>query len=146
LTQQISDTSDNRKRIEILEKFMLSRIVKTGAEFDRRFSTSIKILSSCAGQMKIDKLAEDICLSKRQLERLFKNKIGLSPKEFSRILGFQYAIFIKQKNKDMALTSLALKAVYFDQSHFINDFKQISRYNPRKYFAFGEVVSDYYSF
>lgn len=146
LTDKISETTSNCERIKILEDFVFCRIKKNYTEYDERLAKSIQILSKSGGQTKIDKLAENVCLSKRQLERLFKTKVGLSPKEFSRILRFQHTLFLRQKNRNLSLTELAIMAGYFDQSHFICDFKQISGYNPGKYFSFGEVISDYYSF
>lgn len=146
LTERITETSDKKKRVKILEDFILGKILKTSCEPNKRLVKAVEILGINRGQVRIDKLAERVCLSKRQLERLFRQKIGLSPKEFSRIIRFQAVLFAKQKDKTLSFTDLAYSSGYFDQAHFINDFKQISGYKPGEYFSFDEIVSDYYSF
>ncbi len=70
----------------------------------------------------------------RQFERKFKQFSGFSPKLFSRIIRFQSAIK-KYDDKKMPLTEIAYECGYYDQSHFIHDFKEFSGYSPMQYFS-----------
>lgn len=71
--------------------------------------------------------------SSRQIERQFNKSIGLSPMKLCRILRFQKALGLTQKN--LAFVDIALKCGFYDQSHMINEFKDLS----------GKVPSDYRS-
>ncbi len=73
-------------------------------------------------------------LCTRQFERRFKEYSGFSPKLFSRITRFQSSLD-SFGNKDKSLTDIAYDCDYYDQSHFINDFKEFSGYHPSQYFS-----------
>ncbi|MEM8568401.1 MAG: helix-turn-helix domain-containing protein [Bacteroidota bacterium] len=68
----------------------------------------------------------------RQLQRLMKRHTGFTPKQFSKILRLQNAIDEKQARN---LTELAGLSGYYDQSHFSNDFKQLTGKTPKEYFV-----------
>ncbi len=84
------------------------------------------------GMVTVSELREVANVGERQLENLFKKYIGLSPKFFSRITRFNY-IFQLAEQKSDNWTSLAYEAAYFDQSHFIRNFKSFTGENPSAY-------------
>jgi AraC-like DNA-binding protein len=71
-------------------------------------------------------------ISSRELERRFKKNIGLSPKQIARIYHFQSVLQLK--NKSGSSTELAHAAGYYDQSHFIREFRDIAGINPFSFF------------
>ncbi|TXJ23716.1 MAG: AraC family transcriptional regulator [Chitinophagaceae bacterium] len=73
-------------------------------------------------------------LSTRQFERNFKEFAGFSPKLYSRIIRFQSAIE-QYGQTGKSLTEIAYDCGYYDQSHFIHDFKEFSGLHPRHYFG-----------
>jgi methylphosphotriester-DNA--protein-cysteine methyltransferase len=68
------------------------------------------------------------------LKGVFKHFSGFSPKLFSRIIRFQSALNHYGK-KEKKLTEIAYDAGYYDQSHFIQDFKEFSGHSPKEYFS-----------
>lgn len=77
-------------------------------------------------------IASSLHISKRELERRFSDQVGLSPAQYAKIIRFQYIFQVKEKMQ--SLTELALAAGYYDQSHFIRDFKAIAGVNPGTFF------------
>ncbi|HMF12979.1 MAG TPA: helix-turn-helix domain-containing protein, partial [Gemmataceae bacterium] len=76
----------------------------------------------------------DYCeVSVRQLERGFRHVIGTSPKVFARTVRFQEAQQRLLFDPDADLTSLAYECGYFDQAHFIKDFKAFTGQTPSEY-------------
>jgi transcriptional regulator GlxA family with amidase domain len=75
-------------------------------------------------------------VGERQLENLFKKYIGLSPKFYSRIIRFNY-IFSLVRENHQSWSGLAYEASFFDQSHFIRNFRDFTGENPSDY-AFDE--------
>jgi len=63
-----------------------------------------------------------------------------------KVVRFQSALHHKSQHPDLSLTNLALDCGYFDQSHMIRDFKQLSGMRPSQYFSDCQPVSDYFSF
>lgn len=84
--------------------------------------------------LKIDEISSKIFISKRQLEREFKNKIGISPKHYLRITRINEVVRFLNSNQSFDLTSVAYHCGYFDQAHFIHDFKRITGQKPSIFF------------
>jgi len=80
--------------------------------------------------VKIKDLSSRLCISKRQLEREFKEKVGISPKHYLRIIRINEVLRLLNEDQVIDLTSVAYQCGYFDQSHFINDFKRITGQKP----------------
>jgi AraC-like DNA-binding protein len=111
-----------------IEEYLLSRLgrIKDFLPVDRAFH----LLLHSRGQLGMREVAEVACLSLRQFERKSLERIGMSPKLFSRIARFSkaYRLFEKSQNPDWS--EIAYQAGYFDQMHFIKDFKQFSGITP----------------
>ncbi len=90
----------------------------------------------------IEELVGGSGLARRQFERRFKAITGLSPALFMRIVRFQRSFHMLENGTAGSLTEVALAAGYFDQSHFIRDFKRFSGMNPRRYFIHTEEKAD----
>jgi len=135
-----------RERIRIAEKFILKRIIRQDKNVDyERIHHCIRQVNQFKGKIKIAHLADEVCLSRKQFERIFSHNIGTSPKQFLKIVRFQNAIFHKQQEPDLALTSLAYLCGYCDQPHMINDFKVLSGSTPSEFFGSCTPYSDYFS-
>jgi transcriptional regulator GlxA family with amidase domain len=71
-------------------------------------------------------------LSIRQFERQFKQRIGLSPKFYSRLIRFSNAWILKENNPNLTWTTIAHQSGYYDQMHLIKDFKEFAAVNPKQ--------------
>ncbi len=72
-------------------------------------------------------------ISERSLERLIKQYVGISPKVYSRIVRFQSGLQALRKNDFRTLTEVAYQKEFFDQSHFIREFRTFTGMNPKQY-------------
>jgi AraC-like DNA-binding protein len=82
------------------------------------------------GLIKIDQLASLACLSIRQFERIFQQRIGLPPKHFSRLVRFSHAWIMKEQQPEISWIKIAHNCGYFDQMHLIRDFQEFAGVNP----------------
>lgn len=83
------------------------------------------------GHIDIKTLAQDHCMTLRQLERLFKQQIGITPKEFSNFVRYQHAHSMIQKNiSNRSLEDIAFECGYCDHSHLTNEFKRYTGSSP----------------
>jgi AraC-like DNA-binding protein len=132
LEEQISGAADNTARFQILSKY-LERRLQGAKNAECRMQEAVKQMIHSRTISSITQFASDNCVSLRQFERKFKELAGFSPKFFSRIIRFQSAAN-EYGNKSKSLTEIALSCGYYDQSHFIHDFKKFSGYHPSAYF------------
>lgn len=90
-----------------------------------RLQPVINDIHAANGQISIYELSKRNCTTVRQLERIFKKLVGLSPKEYSNIIRFQKALsFIKQTNQNRSLLDIAFDCGYYDHSHLANEIKR----------------------
>lgn len=94
--------------------------------------------------LSINQLAEISCLGKKQFERVFREHIGLNPKEFARIVRFQRALRMMQLGSQN-YTDIAYVNGYSDQSHFIREFKQFSGLTPKALVEYQTPYSDLFT-
>jgi AraC-like DNA-binding protein len=87
------------------------------------------------GQVRIDDLAFQAGLSARQLRRLFLDQVGLSPKHFCRVIRFRNSLSRLPQAGRTEWAHVALDCGYYDQAHFINEFRQFSGYTPGEFVA-----------
>jgi len=93
---------------------------------------TVELVFKKNGMVTIVELCDTAGTGERQLENLFKKYVGLSPKFFSRILRFNYIFQLVHEN-EQNWTSLAYEAAYYDQSHFIRNFRSFTGESPSAY-------------
>lgn len=71
-----------------------------------------------------------VYISLRQLEREFKQKVGITPKQYHRIARLNDVYRRLEDNQQVEFTKIAFDCGYSDQAHFIRDFKSIMGVKP----------------
>ncbi|MFD1817022.1 Helix-turn-helix domain-containing protein [Pseudarcicella hirudinis] len=132
LEEQIMLAGDNSQRVKILSAFLKNQQNLSSKSSPEIFS-SIDYIIQTKGLINVEALADQYTCSVRQFERKFKEYSGFSPKLYSRIIRFQAALS-EYGNTGQSLTEIAYACGYYDQSHFIHDFKEFSGHHPRHYF------------
>lgn len=126
----LANVTDFTMMKNIADEFMLSQITKVKKPFSIDYV--IPEIIQHGGVLKIDALVEKACISNRQFERAFKDRMGVSPKFYSRLVRFGKAWLLKENNSNMTWTEVAHECSYFDQMHLIRDFKVFTNTNPKE--------------
>jgi AraC-like DNA-binding protein len=98
------------------------------------FEGCVRSAVEAEGRVSVDELASSTGLGPRQLERRFRERVGLGPKRFLKILRFQ-SVFRRGSSQARDWAEVALDCGYYDQSHFIRDFKSFTGASPDAFFA-----------
>jgi AraC-like DNA-binding protein len=130
LSEQLAGAPNHGRRIKLLEDFLLSR-VRISAP-DPLVTAAVGWLEQRAGAKRIDDLTRYIGLSQSALERRFRRVVGVSPKRFASLVRLRRAVRLRANGADF--TAAAYAAGYFDQSHFINDFRRATGSPPDAFF------------
>ncbi|GGH40096.1 AraC family transcriptional regulator [Dyadobacter endophyticus] len=133
LEERVMLATDHPERVHIVAEFLRKRIRSHEVHEPAVFSVISSVIRS-NGLAKIPELAAQSFLSTRQFERKFLAFSGFNPKLFSRIIRFHSALN-EYGNKEKSLTEIAYECGYYDQSHFIHDFKAFSGEHPKTYFS-----------
>ena len=130
IEEQLAESEDHGKQIQIIESFLLEHLWNTG--LDPIVFNAVARMEQTTATIRIEELAQGMGLSQSALERRFRRNVGTSPKRFLSILRFNNAIRLRNRGQDF--TSIAHSTGYSDQSHFINEFKRIMGLAPSNFF------------
>lgn len=89
---------------------------------------AVNFITEKRGQVQMRTLYKRYNISERRLQQLFNSSIGMSPKRYSLLKKFHSSV--TQLNLNRNLTEIALNLDYYDQAHFINEFKSFAGICP----------------
>lgn len=120
--------------IQTFEKFFSRRMDDFIRKHGMNVEKAVSIIRSHKGQIPVETLANQLQVSSRHLERKFTQLIGVPPKQLCRIFRIKNVLnHLKTTKSDSA--SLALVSGYFDQAHFIHEFKFFTGQSPSNYLS-----------
>jgi AraC-like DNA-binding protein len=128
--ERLAEAPNHARRIQVVEDFLVAR--GSDAQPDSFVSAAVSKIEEVKGIVRVEELARRVGLSQSALERRFRKVTGASPKKFASIVRLRHVVRLRATGAD--LTSIAFAAGYCDQSHFINDFKQITGLAPKSFF------------
>ncbi|WP_190300366.1 AraC family transcriptional regulator [Rufibacter hautae] len=134
LLEQMEEASSDAERISRLNSFLEKRLLPQQDLVDY-VDYTIQQMKLTNGNVPIKGLEQKLGISTRQLERVFRYKIGLSPKEMAKLIRLNNAFSCLEAEPAISMTSLSVDAGYYDQSHFSRDFKSIAGVSPTKLLA-----------
>jgi methylphosphotriester-DNA--protein-cysteine methyltransferase len=135
LHEQLAGAQNHGRRVKLLEDFLLTR-VRIPAP-DPLVAAAVAWLGQGTGAKRIDELTRYIGLSQSALERRFRRIVGVSPKKFAFLARLRNAVQLQAAGTN--LTAVAHDAGYFDQSHFIKDFRRATGSAPTAFFRQNQV-------
>jgi AraC-like DNA-binding protein len=121
-------------RVKIVEAFLLGKLISREA-VDRVARSSVELIMHLNGQLSVDELSDYLKINRRQLERKFSSVIGLSPKQLSKIIRLQTTLKMLADKQFTSLTAVAYEGDYYDQAHFIKDFKEFTGMSPKNFYV-----------
>jgi AraC-like DNA-binding protein len=131
---QLSECKSNLPKIlETLESFILGECLKVNCANDPRILAATERILFLKGKVKISRLAEELAISTRQLERKFLEWIGVSPSEYAHVVRMQ-TIFDDMR-KGVNWSDIVESAGFYDQPHFIKAFKKMFHEPPSQFMS-----------
>lgn len=119
------------QQVEILLTWIRKKISQSNCQFS--ISRANKLLSlSSQHNLTVKHICEQVCLSDRQLRRFSQDWLGTNTEEFIQYHRYLYCLQLLTHSKQ-TLTEIGYEAGYFDQSHFIREFKSFTNLTPKQY-------------
>lgn len=97
------------------------------------FERALDALVARGGRAEVAEVAARAGASERQVDRWFARQLGIPPKTVGRVLRFQAALRALMHDPGCPLAHVAASVGYYDQAHFIRDFRRMSGGVPRGY-------------
>lgn len=128
--EQIRNAAGNRERVQITDAFLMRRLRRTPAEHPY-LDRALSLIRASGGSLEVESLSRQLFVGRRQLERQFRQHIGLSPKMMLRIERFRSALDMAKTHPVRgSLTEIAHTCGYADQAHFIRECRDLTNMAP----------------
>ena len=134
LHSKLQETTEWNKRIELVESFLMRRLLSA-----EKKAGQMAVVGDIMNELRhedffdnIENVAARYGITSRYLQKLFLQYTGLTPKLYTKINRFQNSLRLVTK-RELSLTSIAYDCGYFDQSHFIKEFKSFTGFTPSGY-------------
>jgi len=134
LRDRLLEAKTAEDRFRILEQALLAQAARPLAG-DPAVAFALRELQYAPHTRTISEIGRQIGLSPRRFIEAFSEEVGLTPKLFCRIRRFQQVLRLMRSGRRIDWTDIALSCGYFDQPHFIHDFRSFSGINPTAYLA-----------
>lgn len=131
--EKLASAQSEKEKIKVFEDYLIKNIMPEVYSPDEIDLIYEKIISQ-NGNNTIGEILEEIKINPRTLRRLFLKRIGLSMKKLLGIVRVNYIWNFSKKMPELDPHNITFNCRYFDQSHFINDFKKIIGETPRSFF------------
>lgn len=130
IEDELANAPTNNERAAIAQQYLLQQLARSKA--DKQVGYCLRQANHAVDALSVQQLANDTGISQRHLSRRFQQYIGLSPKEFLRVSRFVRSLQHLKKFPALSLTDIAYESGYYDQAHFIRDYKIYAGYTPRE--------------
>ena len=134
LQNRIGDAEDPQEKVMLLQTALTHLLQKNEKEYVLLDHT-LDLIAQTHGLMRVQELEAQTGYTRRYVDMLFKEHVGVSPKSLASILRFQevYQVWAQQKSPTFLRNNVY--TYYYDQSHFIKEFKRYTGFTPQKYHA-----------
>lgn len=130
--EKLGTASTDKQRIKVVEKFLLTQL--KNMEADKLIVEAVKLIYQSKGTIRIKELNEKLFISQSPFEKRFRKVVGTTAKKFASIVRFNSVL--DNLNESKTLTEICYENNFFDQAHFIKDFKQFTGDTPESFKRF----------
>lgn len=132
LRERLLATKDIDARFRMAENFLLKKF-RSKLELNPCIAYAIGEMTTRPDALSIARMNAKIGYSQKHFTDLFRRAVGVTPKAYSKIVRFQRAVEVIDATTSIEWDLIAQDCGFYDQSHFINDFKHFSGFTPDEY-------------
>lgn len=132
LLDRLFEVDEAQRMVSLIETFLMKQLQFESATF-QTFKLIAEV-KKCESFSSLRSVTEKTGVHYKKLERVFSKYTGYNPKNFSRVVRF-YKALQRMQNPSQSLTAIGLDGGYYDQPHFVRDFKAFTGKSPTQFQA-----------
>lgn len=132
LRERLLETASPEMKFQVMEECLLAQAFKP-LERHRAINYALGLFRNIHTPPVMADVSDQIGISSRRFIQLFSDQVGLTPKLFCRVRRFQRVLHTIRLGTELDWAQIAADCGYYDQAHFIHDFKAFSGINPTTY-------------
>ena len=130
IIKELNNATEVALQVEIISSFLFSLVKENANNIDNRIQSAITHILSTKGNITIKTLRDKLHITERTFERQFVAQVGVTPKQFAKIIQFQFSLNQLSEEDCSRLTDVVFDNGFADQSHFIRTFKKFTGKTP----------------
>ncbi|MFA6276174.1 MAG: helix-turn-helix domain-containing protein [Pedobacter sp.] len=130
--EKLMIATTDQQRIKIVEQFLVAQLKDIQA--DKLIVEAVKLIYMSKGTIRVKELNEKLFISQSPFEKRFRKVVGTTPKKFTSIIRFNSVLDNLKEIK--SLTEICYENNFFDQAHFIKNFKHFTGETPENFKRF----------
>ena len=142
LRESLLETKDINSRFSIVEDFLI-REFQSQMAINPCVAFAISEMTERPDAVSIARMNDKIGYSQKHFTEMFRCQVGVTPKSYLKIMRFQKAVRTIDAADNIDWGRIALDCGFYDQSHFINDFKHFSGFTPEQYAKIHTTYQNY---
>lgn len=127
--------SNTSQQVNFISEYLLKLVKTSAVDPDNAIKLAVSSIIDAKGNIKVKELREQLYITERTFERRFNKEIGVTPKQFAKIIQFSFSLNQIQETDYTNLTNVAYENGFSDQSHFIRCFKRYTGETPKEVLA-----------
>ena len=131
--EKLRQTEDGSDIVEILADYFNELLQNASINPDYRIKLVTNLILKANGAISIKEVRDKLCVTERTLERHFLKEIGVTPKQFAKIIQFSSSMNQITETDYYNLTEIGNVNGFADQSHFIRSFKRYTGKTPKEF-------------
>ncbi|MBL4736022.1 MAG: helix-turn-helix transcriptional regulator, partial [Flavobacteriales bacterium] len=131
--EKLRKTEDNNDIVEIIAVYFNELLHNASINPDYRIKLATNLILKANGAISIKEVRDRLYVTERTLERHFLKEIGVTPKQFAKIIQFSSSMKQITETDYLNLTEIGYDCGFADQSHFIRTFKRYAGKTPKEF-------------
>jgi AraC-like DNA-binding protein len=132
LRKHVQNNANEVARVHNLNHYFMLQL-KGRPVYSQKLALVLEEMEGIPANLSVGSVAREVGVSYKWLYRKFVDDLGLTPKAYLRIIRFDRACYMLDRYRDINETDIAHQCGYYDQAHFIHEFKKIMKMSPREY-------------
>jgi AraC-like DNA-binding protein len=120
------------QRLSVLSRALANRLDAVDADALSNVDQALAIIDLARGNVPIEQVARRVGITRRHLERQFREYVGLRAKHLARIARIHSALGLLQRQPSMSGVEIALTCGYSDQAHLIRECRALAGATPSR--------------
>lgn len=129
LLEQLAEAADHQQMVTRVNEFLLGKLER----LNKPALFLDTIVTQWQGHLaggEVSQLAHNACMSMRQFQRVFQDRMGVSPKFYCKVLRFENAFRLRNLESHSDWNSIAWQCGYQDYQHLSKDYQQLTGMTP----------------
>jgi len=142
LRERLLATKDISLRFAMVERFLVKKF-QAQLALNPCVDFAIREMTNQPDRISIARMNARIGYSQKHFTEMFRKQVGVTPKAYLKIMRFQKAVRCIDAADSIDWGRISQDCGFYDQAHFINDFKHFSGFTPVKY---AEIQTNYQNY